>query len=78
MLISRDSAGVVLKHKNKTAVHQDVNYASVTAPELVYIEVKIGGEVFDGVWVAPGSSHSLGSGSSRGPEHLWDRRAKPS
>ena len=51
-------AGTVLKHKNKSGAHEDVNYASVTAPELVYVEVKLGGRVHDGVWVGPGSSHS--------------------
>jgi P pilus assembly chaperone PapD len=56
--IKLDKAGRVLKVKNTTKVHMDVNYASVTAPELVYVEVKIGEEVIDGVWVAPGSSHS--------------------
>lgn len=54
----RKSAGTVIKYKNRSKVHEDVNYASVTAPELVYVEVKIGDNVHDGVWVGPGSSHS--------------------
>jgi hypothetical protein len=58
MLYRLDKGGQVLKRKNTSKTHIDVNYASVTAPELAYVEVKISGEVFDGVWVGPGSSHS--------------------
>lgn len=56
--IKADKAGVVLKHKNTSKVHEDVTYASVTAPELVFVEVRLGGKVHDGVHVGPGSSHS--------------------
>lgn len=56
--IKADKAGTVLKHKNGTKSHQDVNYASVTAPELVYVEIRLGGKAHDGVWVGPGASHS--------------------
>lgn len=58
MFYKLEKGGLVLRKKNDSKVHIDANYASVTSPELVYIEVKIGKEVFDGVWVAPGSSHS--------------------
>lgn len=58
MFYKLEKAGKILRRKNSSDTHEDVNYASVTAPELVYIEVLIGGEVFDGVWVGPGSSHS--------------------
>lgn len=58
MHYQRHKGGVILKHKNTSKVHEDVNYASVTAPELVYVEVKIDKKVFDGVWVGPGASHS--------------------
>lgn len=52
------AAGIVVAHINETEAHEDVNYASVTAPELVYVEVRIDGRRHDGVWVGPGSSHS--------------------
>ena len=58
MFYNLTKGGSVLKHKNPSNVHEDVNYASVTSPELVYVEVLIDGVAFDGVWVGPGSSHS--------------------
>lgn len=58
MLLKAEKSGVVLDKRNDSDVHIDVNYASVTAPELIYLEIEVDGEVFDGVHVGPGSSHS--------------------
>ena len=58
MLIKTELAGTVLDLTNDGKDHQDVVYACVTAPALAYLEIKIDGVVFDGVWVGPGSSHS--------------------
>jgi hypothetical protein len=53
-----EGAGTVLELVNDTGKHCDANYASVTAPELCYVEISIDDEVVDGVYVGPGSSHS--------------------
>lgn len=57
-LFVAEKAGIVARVTNTDDCHRDVNYASLTAPELVYVEVKLGERVHDGVWVGPGSSHS--------------------
>ena len=50
--------GLVCLVENTDDTHRDVNYASVTAPELVRVQVKLGKRIHDVVWVGPGSSHS--------------------
>lgn len=57
-ILVAEKAGTLLRYKNKSKVHEDVNYASITAPELVRVNVFLDDELFDSVWVAPGSSHS--------------------
>lgn len=51
-------SGILIEVLNDTDAYMDVNYASVTAPELCLVEVFIGDELFDAVWVGPGASHS--------------------
>lgn len=57
-LIIADGAGVMLDVLNDTGAHMDVNYASLTAPKLVRVDVAVNDKLFDAVWVGPGSSHS--------------------
>jgi hypothetical protein len=57
-LYKTTEAGTVLDVLNDTGIHQDINYACVTAPQMTYVEIAIDGEPFDGVFVGPGSSHS--------------------
>ena len=49
---------VLVDYVNDQLVSRDCLYASVTAPFLTYIEVEVDGVIIDGVWIAPGSSHS--------------------
>jgi hypothetical protein len=58
MLIKTDKKGVVLDVTNEGTGYLDAVYASVTAPGLTYVEIAVDGEVHDGVYVGPGSSHS--------------------
>lgn len=58
MFYKLDKAGTVVDIKNDGKEHIDAVYASVTAPQLTFVEIIVDGETFDGVWVAPGSSHS--------------------
>lgn len=57
-ILVAEQAGALLDWTNDTGVHADVNYASLTAPQLTRVDVLIDGELFDQVWVGPGSSHS--------------------
>lgn len=49
---------VLLDYVHRVDDYRDANYASVTAPQLTYVEVRLDEQVLDGVWVGPGSSHS--------------------
>lgn len=58
-----DKAGVVVKLRNTGKLHRDVNYASLTAPELVYVEIRLNRKVHDGLWIGAGSTHSWWTGA---------------
>lgn len=53
-----DEGGTLLHVTNNTDAHKDVDYASVTAKAPCYVSVMIDGIEIDGVYMAPGGSHS--------------------
>lgn len=58
MFIKTDKAGTVLDYVHEADEFRDATYASVTAEKIAYVEVRLNGQVLDGVWIGPGASHS--------------------
>lgn len=50
--------GTLLELTNEREVPRDVVYASVTAREVVRVEVRVDDDLVDVVWVGAGGSHS--------------------
>ncbi len=53
-----EGQGVLLDYVNDTEAARFIPYASVTAPQLVRVEVWVDGERVDAVYAGNGGSHS--------------------
>lgn len=57
-VVHKPGPGTLVEITNDTDGHVDVNYASVTAPDIVCVEVFIDDRPQDCVYVGAGGSHS--------------------
>jgi len=69
MIIKKEEAGLVLELKNESKQYMDASYASVTAPDICYVEILINDIPFDGVWVRESHSWWTNAGGKLLPIH---------